>query len=271
MSDDGSGVEYPQVDDIQQGDTDSSRSIPPIRPFLSYTRTEDGSSLLTEITALRSMFEGDEGEVQSGGELSWSIFADSEDLSNADSDAESESDSDSYSDSDPESEFELGHHSELDCDELRPLAPFSVRGPSEDPAASPRDSITEPRTPPALGTVLPHPNRHSPTRHKKSLSLPSTPGLGHMANGEMEEVPIFWSRGEERHERRRRSSPRAGGEGGGRGKGKGKVRGKSCMQLDLRGVGDGDGDGEDGDGQGAYHLGEWAVRVLPLYITKDRL
>ncbi|RSH90866.1 hypothetical protein EHS25_010042 [Saitozyma podzolica] len=233
-SDDGSGVDDTQLDDIQQGDTDASRSGPPIRPFLSYTRTEDGSSLLTEITALRSMFEGDEGEVQSGGELSWSIFAGSEGFP--------DTDSDSHSDSDTQSEFEFDHRSELelDRDELHPLTPFSVRGSNEDPAVSLRDSITESRTPPALETVLPHPNRHSPTRHKKSLSLPSTPGLGNLTNGEMEEVPIFWrGRG-------------GGGRGKGKGKckGKGKVRGKSCMQLDLRGVGD----GEDGDGQGAYHL-----------------
>jgi hypothetical protein len=251
MSDDGSGVDYAPQEDIQQGYTDPSTRDAPVRPFLSYTRTEDGSSLLTEITALRSMFEGDEGEVQSGGELSWSIFAGSEDLSDTDSDSDSNSDSDSET----QSEFEFDHHSELDRDEIHPLTPFSMRGSGEDPAVSSYDSITEPRTPPALDTVLPHPNRHSPTRHKKSLSLPSGPGLGHLANGEMEEVPILWSRGEERRERRRRSSPRAGGDG----RGKGKARGKSCMQLDLRGVGD----GEDGNGQGAYHLGQWAVLVRP--------
>ncbi len=50
------------------------------RPFISYTRTEDGSSLFTEIRVLKALFprEGTNAvELQSGGELAWDT--DSED------------------------------------------------------------------------------------------------------------------------------------------------------------------------------------------------
>ncbi|WVQ73309.1 hypothetical protein IAR50_002877 [Cryptococcus sp. DSM 104548] len=42
------------------------------RPFISYTRNEDGASLLTEVRILRAMFPaGEEDHLQSGGELAW--------------------------------------------------------------------------------------------------------------------------------------------------------------------------------------------------------
>ena len=53
----------------------------PQRPFISYTRTDDGASLFTEIRVLRAMFprDGDDVvELQSGGELSLEIDTDDE-------------------------------------------------------------------------------------------------------------------------------------------------------------------------------------------------
>lgn len=54
----------------------NSQSIPtsieselPTRPFFSYVRTEDGTSLATEIPILRSLFADDENLLQSAGEL----------------------------------------------------------------------------------------------------------------------------------------------------------------------------------------------------------
>ena len=52
----------------------------PERPFISYTCTEDGPSLLTEIRVLRAIFQrGEEGvEIQTGGELRWDTDSESE-------------------------------------------------------------------------------------------------------------------------------------------------------------------------------------------------
>lgn len=59
-------------------DTDGSNQ----RPFVSYTRTEDGASLFTEIRVLRALFLRDgDGliEIQSGGELAWETDTECED------------------------------------------------------------------------------------------------------------------------------------------------------------------------------------------------
>lgn len=67
-------------DTADQGSTTTTSKERQVkRPFISYIRTEDGTSLSTEIPIIRSLFQVDEREglVQSGGELG--IFDDDED------------------------------------------------------------------------------------------------------------------------------------------------------------------------------------------------
>ncbi|KAJ9100889.1 hypothetical protein QFC20_005378 [Naganishia adeliensis] len=83
---DGSDLEDIQYGDISRDTEEQGLSTAPTktggftkRPFISYIRTEDGTSLSTEIPIIRSLFQVDEREglVQSGGELG--IFDDDED------------------------------------------------------------------------------------------------------------------------------------------------------------------------------------------------
>jgi hypothetical protein len=63
------------------------------RPFVSYTRTEDGTSLVTEVKALRGMFPAgdmEELDVQCAGELSCDDDDDDDDDCDSDSDEEGE-------------------------------------------------------------------------------------------------------------------------------------------------------------------------------------
>ena len=78
-----SSFEYDESEEMEEYDE------PPQRPFISYTRTEDGASLFTEIRVLRALFprDGDDSvELQSGGELSLDIDTDEDDYNASDED-----------------------------------------------------------------------------------------------------------------------------------------------------------------------------------------
>jgi len=86
--------------DVQRGmpSMASSITLPAARPFISYTRTQDGSSLVTEIHFLRGLFRGDDGDVPAEIQCGSELGLDDE----PDSDSESDSDSGNNSDSDAE-------------------------------------------------------------------------------------------------------------------------------------------------------------------------
>jgi len=72
------------------------RSAPP-RPFISYTSTEDGASVLTEVRVLRAMFRPEEkDEILCAGELDRTSASESGGWTTGDENSEDESDGDVY-------------------------------------------------------------------------------------------------------------------------------------------------------------------------------
>lgn len=159
------------------------------RPFISYTRTEDEASLMTEVRALWGMFPkgGEEEGVQSAGELWKSAFGDSEyddddERDNSDEDDEDDEDEDEdasrngwndcHRGNGETGDFKLGRQhaevvdGEVACGEGGHRNGDGYYGDDHDRAQL---MVT------------------SQTRHHshKRLSLPATPGT--------EVIPIFWS------------------------------------------------------------------------------
>jgi hypothetical protein len=108
------------------------------------------------------MFRGEEGDLQSGGELGWRVDSDGE--------------SDGGSSSSSESENEYYPLQQRAYAPQNGSSKFASNGqtptpPPEDPLSSPRSAIS----------------------HRKALSLPSTPGLEELGTLGLGDVPICWS------------------------------------------------------------------------------
>lgn len=172
------------------------------RPFVSYTRTEDGTSLVTEVKALRGMFPAgdmEELDVQCAGELSFDDDDDDEDC-----------DSDSDSDSEGEGEVEYPILSpSIDLDLTMSYLPNDV-----------------PPTPPLTASST------TSSPGKKRLSLPLSP------RSEIE-IPFSWSRRTTRSMSVRQSQSMSVDGDTQKVKRHRERRSngtKRCLQLDLRGV-----------------------------------
>jgi hypothetical protein len=171
------------------------------RPFVSYTRTEDGTSLVTEVKALRGMFPAgdmEELDVQCAGELS------------CDDDDDDEDDCDSDSDSDEGGEVEYPILSpSIDLDLTMSYASNDV-----------------PPTPPLTASST------TSSPGKKRLSLPLSP------RSEIE-IPFSWSRRTTRSMSVRQSQSMSVDGDTQKVKRHRERRSngtKRCLQLDLRGV-----------------------------------
>ena len=238
------------------------------RPFISYTRTDDGSSLMTETEALRGMFEGLEVDVQSAGEMlhsDWEAhgeFGEDEGDGDGDSDGEGDDLSDVDGEVDVVSITEQVGEGEGE-DYFTPPSRLHTTGhnglvtptslveggvsPRRDSGGSAEDG---------RGSVGGKEGRHPRQgRGTKRLSLPATKRESSM--------PISWSG----RVTRSVSASRARREGG-RGGGGGEKGRKRCLQLDLRAVGDEEDDEHGGRGeaesQGTYHMGERASAQVRL-------
>jgi hypothetical protein len=205
------------------------------RPFISYTRTEDGASLVTEVEALRGMFpSGDmeELDVQCAGEL----LCDDEDN-------ESDSDDDDDDDDDEEeaghpiiSPLDLGSNLEQGRDITMSYLDMtsSIDSQLHHQLQLQQQQVQVP-TPPLTASS----STSSPG--KKRLSLPLSP------QSEIE-IPFSWSRRTTRSMSMRMTSQAMGLD-----KGEKKIKDrrgngtKRCLQLDLRGV--------SSSVEETYHLG----------------
>jgi hypothetical protein len=191
------------------------------RPFISYTRTDDGGSLVTEVKALRGMFpEGDmeELDVQCAGELSCG--------DNDDNDEEADSDDDDEEDNvkvDQEIDFPM-------------LSPPMMDSSITIDFANANPNIDAPPTPPLTASST------SSSPGKKRLSLPLSPSSDI-------HVPFSWSQRTTRSMSIRHSHLQSQSQSQSHAEPKPPKNGhgtKRCLQLDLRGV---------VEGQGDYHLG----------------
>jgi len=171
------------------------------RPFVSYTRTEDGTSLVTEVKALRGMFPAgdmDELDVQCAGELSC--------------DDDDDDDDDCDSDSEEEREVEVE---------------YPILSPSIDldmPMSYPSHDV--PPTPPLTASSV------TSSPGKKRLSLPLSP------RSEIE-IPFSWSRRTTRSTSVKQSQAMSVDGDNQKVKSHREKRSngtKRCLQLDLRGV-----------------------------------
>ncbi|TYJ56446.1 hypothetical protein B9479_002849 [Cryptococcus floricola] len=220
------------------------------RPFISYTRNEDGASLLTEIRILRAMFPageaGEEDYVQSGGELAWidrdlgldEAVADSEEEDDDWVEWEIQTPVDMQSANVKESDggvleaFEKGHRKvlSLPCTPHEPLHAFHTRTHTQIDlktqfiqTTQSIHSIDLASYPPSLSGSISSNITATTIEPEVRVSFP-TPSLLHAV-----ELPIRWSSKKVKNE------------------GKGKKR---CLQMDLRGLSD----AGNGDGEGIYHL-----------------
>lgn len=186
------------------------------RPFVSYTRTEDGSSLVTEVKALRGMFPAgdmEELDVQCAGELS----CDEEgDFSDDDSDTDSEEGDieEEYPVLSPSIDLQLGHDI-----------------PMTYPTIDQQGHSQAPPTPPLTASST------TSSPGKKRLSLPLSP-LSDV------EIPFSWSRTTRSMSTRLHQSVVHAPE---EKKARRNNGTKRCLQLDLRGV--------SSSAEEAYHLG----------------
>jgi len=207
------------------------------RPFVSYTRTEDGTSLVTEVKALRGMFPAgdmEELDVQCAGELSCD-----DENEDDDDDCDSESESESESD-DEEGQAEVEYPiliPSIDLDHNKDITMSSYL---------PNTNI--PPTPPLTASST------TSSPGKKRLSLPLSP------QSEIE-IPFSWSRRTTRSMslkinqsmaidgENQKKKTRMHGETRGNGT-------KRCLQLDLRGV--------SSSAEEAYHLGMFTPSYLSI-------
>ncbi|RXK35772.1 hypothetical protein M231_06958 [Tremella mesenterica] len=201
------------------------------RPFVSYTRTEDGSSLMTETRALKAVFEGQEVDIQSGGE----ILSDWEDESDLDlSDGESDLEDDEMPRTPVSARsgyFSLHHGVQNQIDENTQTDEHAQTGENSRTGENDGDEIGNPERDNEERTGRKKENvKYEGERNggKKRFSLPATPGDSPMT--------IQWTGRVTRSITNRANKE---GERGGR---------KRCLQLDLRGVGSGD------EGEGTYHM-----------------
>ncbi|WWC96468.1 hypothetical protein V866_003336 [Kwoniella sp. B9012] len=206
--------------------------LPRGRPFISYTKNEDGSSLVTEIELLKNILTNDDGE------------EDGEEYSKSSELFRSDQEEFFFQDHDDPEEDE-GYHSRSDD---------SMSFHSSDEPSHP---LPEDPTRRFNGqTFTPPPD----TPYPYEYSLPPTPydkrSFDHFGNSHVEadhelddgksdysvgEIPIKWSSGKEFT---------GTGTGNTSGNGNGSAVGrKRCLQLDLRGIGD-----FENEEKGAYHL-----------------
>jgi hypothetical protein len=173
------------------------------RPFVSYTRTEDGTSLVTEVKALRGMFPAgdmEELDVQCAGELS------------CDDDDDDDDDCDSDSDEEGEVEYPI-------------LSPSIDLDLNKDIAMSYMSNDVPPTPPLTASSTTSSPG-------KKRLSLPLSP------RSEIE-IPFSWSRRTTRSMSVRQSQSMSVDGDTQKVKRHRERRSngtKRCLQLDLRGV-----------------------------------
>jgi hypothetical protein len=207
--------------DLDTSDDGETKGRSSGRPFVSYTRTEDGTSLVTEVKALRGMFPAgdmEELDVQCAGELSCDEDEDEDDLSDDDSDSEGEGEGDvegEYPIISPSIDMQLDHDISMS---------YTQQQHGHDQA---------PPTPPLTASST------TSSPGKKRLSLPLSP-LSDV------DIPFSWSRRTTRSmsvrmnqsvvSERQKKVKRKGGNGT-----------KRCLQLDLRGV--------STSAEEAYHLG----------------
>lgn len=219
------------------------------RPFISYTRTQDGSSLVTEVRALLGMFPDDDLQrldVQCAtGELSSfddSLYDDEEDGDEDDDEDDDESDSN-----------QEGMNVDND-----------IRAPT--PPTMPMFDMTQitsliegaPPTPPISTAGESSTSTHSSPTQKR-LSLPfalSPPMLSPDLSTSTSEIQISWSSTRPTTRSTSKSfstlgasalDTRIGVDGDGYGNGNGRGM-KKCLQLDLRAI-------SEHPNQSAYNLG----------------
>ncbi|ODO05097.1 hypothetical protein L198_01784 [Cryptococcus wingfieldii CBS 7118] len=217
------------------------------RPFISYTRNEDGASLLTEIRILRAMFPageaGEEDHVQSGGELAWI----DRDLGLDEAAADSGEEDDDWVEWEIQTPvdmqgaevkeldggvveaFEKGHRKvlSLPCTPYEPLHVFHTHTHTQIDHKTQFIQTTQSIHSIDLASYSPGSISSNITataiEPEVRVSFP-TPSLLHAV-----ELPIRWSGRKVKNE------------------GKGKKR---CLQMDLRSLSD----AGHGDGEGIYHL-----------------
>lgn len=273
--------------DATGGGCGASSRINDDRPFISYTRTQDGPSLITEVRVIRAMFKGHEEGILCGEEIGteWESEAESDmDLENDPDDDESRSGSDTEVD---EPDFQHIRHSarrsrsrrhnegppdgfddgddsdDADDDDNTPRAVYT----NTQLMTPPPEYFTYPAREPAskdLRVPQSRPATETYRRHKKAHSVPLSPSL------DPGNDPSGASDPDRRRPAKRRSTvnlrghrplgfvpatdkPRRSGER--------RAGRKRCIQLDMGGHGEDEGimpasrAGEDGVGHGAYHLG----------------
>ena len=227
------------------------------RPFISYTRTDDGSSLMTETEALRGMFEGLEVDVQSAGEMlhsDWEAYGEfGEDEGDGDGDSDAEGEGDDLSDVDGEVDVVVEGGGEGEGEDYF-TSPSRLHTTGHNGLVTPTSLVEEAASPRRSSGGSAEAGRHRRQgRGTKRLSLPATKRESSM--------PISWSG----RVTRSVSASRARREGG-RGGGGGEKGRKRCLQLDLRAVGEDDEHGGRGEAesQGTYHMGERSEHPLEL-------
>lgn len=239
------------------------------RPFISYTRTQDGASLATEVKVIRGMFRGLEEGMMCGEEMGegWEVVVSETDLE-VDGDSEVSHDGED-TETDEVSGSELDEDGDTSFGKLAKGNTFTR--PETDYFNFPPLSLS-PITPLLLTPLARRPKaRRSPSgtrkRHRKTQSVPSTPGQFELESGfELSDSPperrthrrrATIGRGLSREKTARGLDRRSSGdeEEGEKRKKKGR---KICIQLDMSdiaGIG-----GQNEDGGGVYHLGKYLIR-----------
>ncbi|OCF44307.1 hypothetical protein I317_01752 [Kwoniella heveanensis CBS 569] len=202
------------------------------RPFVSFTRTEDGASLVTEVRVLRGMFPPDEEEgmdLQSGGELElgWT--------STDESTCRSEPELDLADDDDAEYEALTAHKQGLGRRTWSNGQTHTPPPETHEPEYHiDRQTSSLPCTPGFSEPILSRASRDQEEADDRPfdfdehrMSFNAEAGVENASELGVEGIPIRWSGREVRHPEER-----------------GKKR---CLQLDLRVFG-------HGESEGAYHL-----------------
>ncbi|WVQ65411.1 uncharacterized protein L199_003587 [Kwoniella botswanensis] len=207
--------------------------LPRGKPFISYTKNEDGSSLVTEIEVLKNILTNDDGEEdgEEYGKSSELFRSDREELFFPDRDQ------------DDQTEDEGEGYRSISDDSMSYL---SSEGLSHQHTISRFNGQTF--TPPP-DTPTPYEYSLPPTPYdKRSFEILSNSHVEadhELDDGKSDysvgEIPIKWSSGKEfTGTSTRNTSGNGNGSAGGR---------KRCLQLDLRGIGD-----YENEEKGAYHL-----------------
>lgn len=239
-----------------------------MRPFVSYTRTQDGASLITDVEAIRYLFpDANNGAVLCGDEIGLAADSEAESATDDEDEGCGEDDAGETTDVDVEHEEGMGNDSAI-VDDDRHRRDYDVEGEDEGEAGTPRAILgstpwpgsphfDDVKTPPQPSYLA---RRKQEWGHQRSYSAPTAAG-----NATVEFPNAGIEHGARPGMRARTSNPNAATgrwsvNGGGsvnssRGSKRSSDRGKKrkgrklCLQLDLSSV--------EGEEDGAYHLGKW--------------